>query len=88
MFRSKQSAVVLYSNMIKKPACFLCLDTYNLRKCSLCGEYMCERHSHVHYGDDGQCYPFRVEFRNELGKDKDPGSSVNRSDLNVQGEFW
>ena len=36
---------------------------------------MCERHSYVHYGDDGQCYPFRVEFRNELGKD--PGLKVN-----------
>ena len=28
---------------------------------------MCARHKRVHYGDDGQCYPFRVEFRNELG---------------------
>ena len=28
---------------------------------------MCERHRRFHYGDSGQCYPFRVEFRGELG---------------------
>ena len=28
---------------------------------------MCARHKAVHYGDSGQCYPFRVEHRNELG---------------------
>ena len=48
--------------------CFICLGDDDIEACDSCDVGMCYRHKAVHKNSDGQCYPFKVVIRGELGK--------------------
>ena len=49
-------------------SCFVCLKTDDLEKCPSCQVYMCKRHKMVHKGKDGTCFPYKVEYRDKMGR--------------------
>ena len=48
--------------------CFICLSDEEIEVCKSCDVGMCYRHKAVHKNSDGQCYPFKVDIRGDLGK--------------------
>ena len=47
--------------------CFICLDDDGIELCESCDVGMCYRHKVIHKNRDGQCYPFKVVIRGDLG---------------------
>ena len=77
----RQSSVYRKANRIKdtvnmkKPLfdvaveqCFICLSKTDLYQCSLCKLFMCQRHKTIHKDICGNCYPFKVEYREKFGR--------------------
>merc|ERR1719228_1385353 len=48
--------------------CFICLKNDNLDQCTKCQVFMCKRHREVHKSKAGLCFPYKVEFRDQLGR--------------------
>ena len=48
--------------------CFICLSDEEIEVCKSCDVGICYRHKSVHKNSDGQCYPFKVDIRGDLGK--------------------
>ena len=48
--------------------CFICLDDDGIEVCESCDVGMCYRHKVIHKNSEGQCYPFKVVIRGDLGK--------------------
>jgi len=48
--------------------CFICLSKTDLYQCSLCKLFMCQRHKTIHKDICGNCYPFKVEYREKFGR--------------------
>jgi len=49
-------------------SCFVCLKNDDLEKCTSCQVYMCTRHKVVHRGKTGTCFPYKVEYRDKMGR--------------------
>jgi len=48
--------------------CFVCLREDELEQCPMCLVYMCRRHKVVHRDKAGTCFPYKVEFRDLVGR--------------------
>ena len=53
--------------------CFICLGDDDIEACDSCDVGMCYRHKAIHKNSDGQCYPFKVVIRGDLGKRRNQG---------------
>jgi len=62
--------------------CFICLlESDDLYQCPQCKLFMCQRHKTIHKDKFGKCYPFKVEFREKLGRILVASRKIKRGEL-------
>ena len=66
---------------INPEQCFICLTETDLEQCQKCLLYMCRRHKSVHFTEEGDCYPYKVEFRGCQGRILVATRNIRRGEL-------